>query len=110
MERTTMDTQLIGMCGAYCGICEWKAITNCPGCQAAGGKMFWGECVVARCAIDKGFQHCGTCPEVPCGTLQQYFDNPEHGDNGERLENLKAWAETRLVYKELTKKHPRNEG
>jgi hypothetical protein len=99
-----MDTQLIGMCGAYCGACEWKEKTNCPGCQAAAGKPFWGACGVAGCALEKGFKHCGSCPQVPCETLQSFFDNPEHGDNGERLENLKAWAGGQLVFKELTRK------
>ena len=99
-----MDMQLVGMCGAYCSTCEWKTKTNCPGCLAAKGKMFWGICDVAKCTIEKGFQHCGFCPDVPCATLQQYFDNPDHGDNGERLDNLKEWARGQLVYKELTKK------
>jgi hypothetical protein len=66
--------------------------------------MFWGTCEVARCSIERGFVHCGMCPEVPCATLQGAFDNPEHGDNGERLENLKAWAEGQRSYKLLTKK------
>ena len=87
-----MDKGLIGMCGAYCGSCEWKDKTNCPGCQAAKGKMFWGECAVAKCCLDKGVSHCGPCADLPCGVLQEFFDSPEHGDNGERLANLKAWA------------------
>jgi hypothetical protein len=99
-----MDTQLIGRCGAYCGSCEWKAKTNCPGCLAAKGRMFWGVCDVANCSIEKGFQHCGFCTEVPCASLQGYFDNPEHGDNGERLNNLKAWARGEFTYTALTKK------
>jgi hypothetical protein len=36
--------------------------------------------------------------------LQSAFDNPEHGDNGERLANLKAWAEGKDAYISLTKK------
>ncbi|HIJ65164.1 MAG TPA: hypothetical protein HPP77_04365 [Candidatus Hydrogenedentes bacterium] len=32
-----MDKQQIGMCGAYRGICEWKAKTNCPACQTCKG-------------------------------------------------------------------------
>jgi hypothetical protein len=87
-----MDQAMMGMCGAYCAACGWKEKTGCPGCQAARGKMFWGECAVAACAIGKGLRHCGLCPEVPCETLQGYFDHPEHGDKGERLANLKAWA------------------
>lgn len=102
-----MDIQLTGMCGAYCGVCEWRPKTNCPGCLAAGSKPFWGTCAVASCALEKGLQHCGFCPDVPCATLQQYFDNPEHGDNGERLENLKAWASGQLTYKVITRKKDR---
>ena len=41
-----MDKELIGMCGAYCGICEWKEKINCLGCQACKGEMFWGKCKI----------------------------------------------------------------
>ena len=87
-----MDEQQIGMCGAYCGICEWKEKTNCPGCQACKGDMFYGECGVAKCCHGKGLLHCGLCPDLPCAKLQEAFDHPEHGDHGERLANLKNWA------------------
>jgi hypothetical protein len=66
--------------------------------------MFWGVCNVAKCAIAKGIQHCGLCPEVPCITLQRFFDDPEHGDNGERLSNLRAWARGELGFRELARK------
>ncbi len=87
-----MDRKMIGMCGAYCGVCEWKEKTNCPGCQQSKGQMFWGACAVAECAISKGLRHCGLCSDLPCATLQDYFNHPEHGDNGERLANLRSWA------------------
>jgi hypothetical protein len=96
-----MDSQMMGMCGAYCGACDWREKTNCPGCQAARGNMFWGTCAVATCAIEQGFPHCGLCPELPCATLQEYFNNPEHGDRGERLANLKGWARGEKTYLEL---------
>ena len=96
-----MDRQMIAMCGAYCGVCEWKLKTDCPGCQAAKGSMGWGECAVARCAIEKGLEHCGLCADVPCETLQGYFDHPEHGDRGERPANLKAWARGEETYLKL---------
>jgi hypothetical protein len=99
-----MDQEMMAMCGAYCGSCEWKPKTQCPGCFNAKGKMFWGVCDVAKCALEKGFRHCGLCPDVPCQTLQQYFDHPEHGDNGERLANLKAWAQGETTYQALTKR------
>ena len=87
-----MDRELIARCGAYCGDCEWKDKMNCLGCQRTKGNMFWGECRVAKCSIEKGIEHCGLCSTLPCDTLQEAFDHPEHGDNGERLANLKAWA------------------
>ncbi|MBN2584899.1 MAG: DUF3795 domain-containing protein [Planctomycetes bacterium] len=87
-----MDKQQIGMCGAYCGSCSWKAKTGCAGCQACAGDVFWGQCAVAKCCLAKGITHCGPCEELPCRLLQGFFDHPEHGDHGERLANLKAWA------------------
>lgn len=88
-----MDRTLIGMCGAYCGACDWKEKMGCAGCQTAAGKPFWGECAVARCAIGKGLEHCGLCAGVPCDTLRGFFGDPEHGDRGERLANLHGWAQ-----------------
>ena len=96
-----MDEQMIGICGAYCGVCVWKEKMNCPGCQVCEGSPFWGECAIAKCAIDHGFKHCGFCPELPCAKLQAAFDNPEHGDHGERLINLLNWAESKNIYRKL---------
>lgn len=96
-----MDEQMIGICGAYCGVCEWKDKMNCPGCRACQGRPFWGECLIARCAIDQGFSHCGFCPNLPCAKLQAAFDDPEHGDHGERLINLQNWADGRNFYLKL---------
>ena len=83
---------MIGVCGAYCGVCEWKPKMGCPGCQTAGGNVFWGECRIAKCSAGKGYTHCGECPQLPCSDLEAVFSNGEHGDHGERLLNLKAWA------------------
>ncbi len=96
-----MNKELIGMCGAYCGVCEWKERTNCPGCQKAKGKMFWGECAVAKCSMEKGISHCGLCSKLPCGILQEFSDDPEHGDHGERPANLKSWARGEETYVKL---------
>ena len=96
-----MNKQMIGMCGAYCGVCEWKEKTNCPGCQACQGKPFWGECSIAECSIKKGYNHCGHCSNLPCDKLQDAFNNEEHGDNGERLINLKNWAKGKETYLKL---------
>jgi hypothetical protein len=99
-----MDKQMIARCGAYCGTCEWREKTNCQGCQASNGKMFWGECTVAKCSIEKEHNHCGHCSKLPCEDLQSAFDNPDHGDNGERLLNLQGWRDGKDTYLELTKR------
>ena len=93
-----MNNQMIGMCGTYCEVCEWKEKTNCPGCQECQGKVFWGECSIARCSIEQGHSHCGHCANLPCQKLQDAYRNPEHGDNGERLINLKGWANGEKTY------------
>ena len=101
-----MDKQMIGMCGAYCGVCQWREPTNCPGCQTNHGKMFWGTCAISTCAIQKNLLHCGLCSELPCLKLQGAFNHPEHGDNGERLANLKSWAAGEDSFLRLTKIKP----
>lgn len=105
-----MDRQQIAMCGAYCGTCKWKAKTGCTGCLACKGDMFWGKCRVAKCCLARGIGHCGLCPEVPCGVLQEFFDNGEHGDNGERLANLRLWAAGQDTFVELGTFPPRSRG
>lgn len=92
---------MIGMCGTYCEVCEWKEKTSCPGCQACQGKPFWGECSIAKCSINNGYNHCGHCSNLPCVKLQDAFNNEEHGDNGERLINLKNWASGKETYLKL---------
>ncbi len=96
-----VDKEMMAKCGAYCGDCDWKEKTNCPGCQEAKGAMFYGQCDVAACATEKRLYHCGLCADMPCNTLQQCFDHPEHGDRGERLANLKAWARGEETYLKL---------
>lgn len=96
-----MDDMLKAMCGAYCGTCEWKERVGCKGCRACASNMFWGVCDKARCCIEHGFEHCGFCPEVPCQKLLDLFSDPEHGDSGARLRNLRNWAQGKDVFEEL---------
>ena len=96
-----MDRNMIAYCGAYCGVCEWKDKIGCKGCKANAGTMFWGECDKACCCIEKGFAHCGECPDLPCQKLQELFDDPEHGDRGVRLRILMHWKAGDSVYEEL---------
>ena len=85
-------TDMKAYCGTYCGVCEWKDRMNCPGCKTCAGHPFWGECDKAMCCIGKGYAHCGECADVPCQKLLDLFADPEHGDQGARLRNLRNWA------------------
>lgn len=96
-----MDTNLIAYCGAYCGTCAWRERIGCKGCKANAGEMFWGTCDKASCCISKGLEHCGMCKELPCQKLRDLYEDPEHGDGGTRLANLRNWKEGRMVYEVL---------
>lgn len=96
-----MEQGMQAMCGAYCGICEWKEKFNCPGCRACAGKPFWGKCDKASCCMEKGLTTCGGCPDLPCDKLCRLFADAEHGDQGARLRNLKRWAAGGEGYEKL---------
>jgi len=81
-------------CGLRCEGCYYKDAYSCGGCIDTQGHPFHGECPVAICCQDKGFIHCGQCPDMPCELLSQYSNDPEHGDNppGARIKQCKIWA------------------
>jgi len=82
-------------CGLRCMDCEWKKSQGCGGCVETNGKPFHGECPIAVCCQEKGFVHCGECPEIPCDKLYVYsYLDPEHGDKpqGARVEACRRWA------------------
>ena len=78
-------------CGIYCGECEFREETHCLGCVGMEGKLFWGECPLARCCTGKGLQHCGQCADFPCDKLKAFAYDSAHGDGGQRIRNLEAW-------------------
>jgi len=80
----------LSICGLDCETCSYVQETNCPGCHACKGKMFWGECDVYLCAINKNLPHCGKCEEFPCAMLKDLAA----GEGAERIDNLKALEET----------------
>jgi len=81
-------------CGLHCTGCEWKETQGCGGCIETNGNPFHGKCPVAACCQDKGFMHCGECPDIPCELLTKYSNDPEHGDKpaGKRIEQCREWA------------------
>jgi len=88
-----MRKDMMAYCGTYCETCDWKEKMNCKGCKAHAGEVFWGKCAMASCAIKRKLNHCGECTELPCDKLESAYNDPEHGDNGERLTNLRMWSE-----------------
>jgi len=96
-----MDKQMMAFCGTFCGECEWKDKVNCKGCKNCHSEMFWGQCDKAKCCIEKGYEHCGQCPEMPCKKLLDLFNDPEHGDKGTRMNNLRNWANGKYEYEKL---------
>ena len=89
-EERIIDTR----CGLSCVHCDFRERTGCGGCIESNGHPFHGECAVAMCCQNKGFLHCGECPDIPCQMLLDYSFDPQHGDNpqGARIEQCKKWA------------------
>ncbi|MCL2519278.1 MAG: pyridoxamine 5'-phosphate oxidase family protein [Oscillospiraceae bacterium] len=84
-------------CGLLCKWCKYKEPMNCPGCLALNGKASWCDdyCDVSKCCIDKGYFHCGECPDVPCENLRGLsYGDDEHNDKpeGARIAVCRAWA------------------
>lgn len=52
-------------CGLRCQTCEYKEPFHCKGCIETNGHPFHGECPVAICCQEKGYLHCGECPDIP---------------------------------------------
>lgn len=88
-----MDRTMVGKCGLYCEECDFREQANCPGCEAADGKMFWGKCAISNCCNANGHEHCGRCKKFVCKELEDFSNDPEHGDNGKRIMQLHEWNE-----------------
>lgn len=80
-------------CGLQCAGCEYVEKCGCKGCIETDGHPFHGTCPVAQCCQNRGFVHCGQCPELPCSLLTQYSFDPVHGDTpgGARIETVRKW-------------------
>jgi hypothetical protein len=86
-EELVIDTR----CGLHCFNCTFQERTGCGGCIATNGHPFHGECSLAACCQNKDFLHCGQCLEFPCEQLKEFSYDKEHGDNGERIEQIREW-------------------
>ena len=41
-------------CGKVCRECEQKEALSCPGCKLGPGKLYGGDCELAKCCREKG--------------------------------------------------------
>lgn len=78
----------LSICGIDCSKCEYVEELNCKGCRFSKGDMNYGICEIAKCALGKDLDNCSDCNEFVCDLLKSYSFDPEHGDNGERINNL----------------------
>jgi hypothetical protein len=87
-----MDKMVESRCGILCNQCNYREEVGCEGCTNIE-KPFWGEsCPVKDCCEGRGHEHCGQCPEFPCGLLNGFAYDNEQGDNGKRILTCRAWA------------------
>ncbi len=82
---STLKPEITAYCGLDCIGCEFVESCRCGGCIATKGRPFHVSpeqepCPVAKCAINKGVAFCGDCREFPCGLLESFSNDPEHGD------------------------------
>ncbi len=94
--------QILSACGLLCNECNFYN-TSCNGCYAVKGSTFWAIktvpdkiCTLYKCAvIDKKFNSCGQCAELPCKKFTDLKD-PNTSDEqhqksiGERVKRLKS--------------------
>ncbi len=87
----------LAKCGMDCTWCRFAEESGCPGCMycispenGGGSKLFEDEeCDAGVCCTERGFAHCGQCPEFPCDILKEISFDPDTGDEGNRLMRLK---------------------
>jgi Protein of unknown function (DUF3795) len=76
VEQLRKRTEIVRLCNEHYGMqYELKAITDCDGCRAEGGRLFSGStsCTIRNCARQKGYESCAFCPDYACKELRAFF-------------------------------------
>ena len=78
------------ICGIDCSKCKYKE--TCGGCAKTNGRPFGGECMIAKCCLNKGREHCGKCSDGPCKLKTQLVAefNALGIEDMEEVKNLNA--------------------
>lgn len=48
-------------CGKSCDTCLEKSQLNCPGCRMGPGRVYLGDCTIAKCCVSRNHQSCADC-------------------------------------------------
>lgn len=88
--------KIISCCGVVCSECEYFP-TECEGCPAQKGNVFWlanveaDICPIYKCCInEKQIVHCGLCEKLPC---ERYLGGDPTKTEEENAEVLKKQLE-----------------
>lgn len=66
-------------CGKSCAQCQYKEAMNCPGCRVGPGRQYSGDCELAKCARNKGYEGCTGCEQRShCGYHRDCHRFPEY--------------------------------
>lgn len=99
-----MKNITLSPCGVDCTTCKDFSKT-CAGCREIKGKVYWAAyvdmevCPEYDCSVNqKGLNHCGECPELPCSIYYECKD-PSTSDE----EHEKSIKDRTKVLKGLAK-------
>jgi hypothetical protein len=85
-----MNDIIQSRCGLLCAELPCRKQFSCAGCVNIATPA-WGNCKIKSCCEAKNLSHCGQCPDFPCEQLKGFSYDKEHGDNGKRIEQIRAW-------------------
>ena len=84
------DRKWVAICGKDCGDCP-QLQAGCKGCAYQLGLPPNSECTVFRCcAVERGIEHCGLCPDFAC---QVFLSLDSSLESAKRYRSLTRRAE-----------------
>ncbi|HOP66212.1 MAG TPA: DUF3795 domain-containing protein [Methanoregulaceae archaeon] len=96
MEAGKAEEEVMA-CGIICRECTYYR-ADCEGCRAVKGAPFWVafvgvDCcpIYECCVVEKRFDHCGQCDDLPCERFTRFRDPTVSEENAARtLESMVA--------------------
>lgn len=105
-----MNEERIAYCGLWCDACSVYVASqynqdrlqviadkmkvsveemHCNGCKADTISMHCRNCNIKACCLEKGFQSCAECKDVPCDILKEFQPKmPHRAELFKSLDNL----------------------